>query len=674
MKTTKRLWTRWAALLALTAVMAACGAAVTPAPEPAANPEPPARQASCDNVAISVLERGAGVHGAIVSDTLHMGGATAPATCMDPANQSLLAGLSMPDDRTAQAQQSQYYLIVIRYPGGNRLYVLSRRADGTSCVVDTNDECIARVTDLPDDFNLETLPDDVAPTIPAGRPAPPTVGPSPGDDETPPAPGDDTPPAPGPAPGDDTAAPAYARINFRFTGGAVTGWNRDSSKDIDKAQLRKIKPGALAVIDNGVVLVGTTRAGQVFAFKNGRRFPGADITGIGIDPVNGLSYNRTTNKLAIIAGGYREPVKVFKLSRPGTADQRHDEVAGDEIEVSKLAVGRLGSVWCMAWRGDELWVIDGFGLARVFKSGTVTKHVKLPGTEGVGAATFVGDVLIYGGGGDAVYAYNVATDERVPGLELTGSQVTAGLSGSLALAGAAYDSDAEILYLGGIGFYVAAFRASKAVTAYPEASLYGYRTMSKARLQAEAREQHVKSLDETAGTLSWVKVAADGTETPATWTPNHVGALIATLSPAAGLYSESTLPPVNWVIEGTAPAGFDLVSPARDVSEMNVPRRLPSSWLGLVFRVKIGAAVVSEVVLPWTGFAASVSWNQRVTGLGSNVYLVSATNDATVRRVKIVLQREWTVTTENADKDIVYLVGNGETLLANTVFELLAWV
>ncbi len=213
MKTTKALWlwTRWAALLALTAILAACGAAVTPDLEPPANLEPPARQASCDDLAISVLERGAGVHGAIVSDKLHMGGATAPATCMDPANQSLLAGLSVPDGRTEQAQQSQYYLIVIRYPGGNRLYVLSRRADGTSCVVDTNDECIARVTDLPDDFNLETLPEDIAPTIPAGRPAPPTVGPSPGDDETPPAPGpapgDETPPAPSPPPGDGAPPP-----------------------------------------------------------------------------------------------------------------------------------------------------------------------------------------------------------------------------------------------------------------------------------------------------------------------------------------------------------------------------------------------------------------------------------------------------------------------------------
>ena len=221
--TPKCLWTRLAAFLALTAILAACGPAVTPAPTtsaPAPAPTPTERQATCDDSAIRLLDHDdAGVHGAIFADTLHMGGATAPATCLEPANQSLLAGLSLPDGRTKQAQQSRYYLIVIRYPGGNRLYVLSRRGDGTSCVVDTNDQCIARVTDLPDDFDLETLPDDVAPTIPAGRPAPPTVG-TPGDDappapsETPPgtAPptgGGYTPPVVGPPPGDG-APPAAA--------------------------------------------------------------------------------------------------------------------------------------------------------------------------------------------------------------------------------------------------------------------------------------------------------------------------------------------------------------------------------------------------------------------------------------------------------------------------------
>ena len=176
MKTTRLDgWTRWAPLLALTATLAGCGAAVTPtADAPAPTPPPAEPLATCTDSAIRLLGRGAGIHGAIVADTLHMGGAEAPVTCAEPANLSLEAGLSVPDDWTAQAQQSQsrYYLIVIRYPGGNRLYVISRRADGSTCIVDTNDRCIAQVTELPDDFDLQDLPDDVAPTIPAGRPAP----------------------------------------------------------------------------------------------------------------------------------------------------------------------------------------------------------------------------------------------------------------------------------------------------------------------------------------------------------------------------------------------------------------------------------------------------------------------------------------------------------------------
>ena len=172
---TRHTRTRWAPLLALTAILAGCGPAVTPtvdAPAPAPTPAPAEPLATCGDSAIRLLDRGAGIHGAIVADTLHMGGAEAPVTCADPANLSLLTGLSIPDDYTAQAQQSQYYLIVIRYTSGNRLYVISRRADGSTCIVDTNDRCIAQVTELPEDFDLDDLPDDVAPTIPAGRPAP----------------------------------------------------------------------------------------------------------------------------------------------------------------------------------------------------------------------------------------------------------------------------------------------------------------------------------------------------------------------------------------------------------------------------------------------------------------------------------------------------------------------
>lgn len=168
-------------VVAMMAVMAC--EPMAPGPTAPTAPEP---QATCDDSAIRLLERGAGIHGAIVDDTLHLGGETAPATCTDPTNEALQSGLSMPDVWTAQVQQSVYYRIVIRYPDGHQLYVVSRRSDGTICMVDLDDECIARVTGLPDDFDLDGLPDDVDPTIPAGRPvAPPSVSPPPPGDERP---------------------------------------------------------------------------------------------------------------------------------------------------------------------------------------------------------------------------------------------------------------------------------------------------------------------------------------------------------------------------------------------------------------------------------------------------------------------------------------------------------
>lgn len=128
--------------------------------EPSATPTPTAdprkSQASCENSAIRLVARGPGIHGAIVDDTLHMGGATAPATCDNNPNYSI-AELS--GERREQVGQSSYNLIVIRYPAGNRLYVLSRRGDGTTCMVNLDDECIAEVSGLPSGFDLGDLPD-----------------------------------------------------------------------------------------------------------------------------------------------------------------------------------------------------------------------------------------------------------------------------------------------------------------------------------------------------------------------------------------------------------------------------------------------------------------------------------------------------------------------------------
>ncbi len=168
---TRLRWGRWAPLLMLAGMVAACQAVTgDPTPPPGLEPAPTEARASCDDSAIRLVDRGAGIHGAIVTDTLHMGGATASVTCTEPATQSL-AGL--PGGRAEQqTPQSLYSLMVIRYPLFTWLYILSRRADGDTCIVDTSAECVAEVSDLPDDFDVKKdLPGDVEPVIPAGRDA-----------------------------------------------------------------------------------------------------------------------------------------------------------------------------------------------------------------------------------------------------------------------------------------------------------------------------------------------------------------------------------------------------------------------------------------------------------------------------------------------------------------------
>ena len=163
---TRAIATVAVAFLAAVAFIA-CEEAVPPDPAPAPDPAPTERQATCDDSAIRLSGKLAeyDVHGAIVNDILHMGGATAPATCTDPVNQSVVA---LPGDRTEQVQQPQYYLIVIRYPGGNRLYNVRIGGERT-CIVDTNDACVAELSVL-GDTAIDGLPGDIDPVIPAGKP------------------------------------------------------------------------------------------------------------------------------------------------------------------------------------------------------------------------------------------------------------------------------------------------------------------------------------------------------------------------------------------------------------------------------------------------------------------------------------------------------------------------
>ena len=137
-------------------------------------PSKPASTTRCDvDVAIRIVDRGAGIHAAIKDSTLHIGGSTAPAECTSGTDASRTL-------QTASAGRISYTLIVVQYETGTRLYIVRRQTDGTTCIVDLQDTCIASVTELPADFDVDDLPADVPPTLPDSRepepePTPPKV-------------------------------------------------------------------------------------------------------------------------------------------------------------------------------------------------------------------------------------------------------------------------------------------------------------------------------------------------------------------------------------------------------------------------------------------------------------------------------------------------------------------
>ena len=145
---------------------------------------------------------------------------------------------------------------------------------------------------------------------------------------------------------------------------------------------------------------------------------------------------------------------------------------------------------------------------------------------------------------------------------------------------------------------------------------------------------------------------------------SHVGPLIATKPVPGGALAAGSYPAGAWVIDANAPAGVILGS---NRTWLRFPRRLPDTMLGLVVRVKVGTEVVTQVLVPWMAYASGTAWNAAVNGNEhSVVYLLPATNDNVVRNLRLVVDRVYT-----GDHDLIYLVGNGQVLLANTSVELL---
>ena len=152
---------------------------------------------------------------------------------------------------------------------------------------------------------------------------------------------------------------------------------------------------------------------------------------------------------------------------------------------------------------------------------------------------------------------------------------------------------------------------------------------------------------------------------------SHVGALVATLAWPEGTPPANARPGADWVFSSGIPTGFDKVNLGHVFGAINVPRVLPESWLGLVVVVKVGGAVVERVYLPWLPFRTTVGWNSEfTTPRGRSVYVINATDDGTVRNIKLSLQREYTI----QDKDALFVSGNNKPIKANTSFELRAWI
>ena len=149
----------------------------------------------------------------------------------------------------------------------------------------------------------------------------------------------------------------------------------------------------------------------------------------------------------------------------------------------------------------------------------------------------------------------------------------------------------------------------------------------------------------------------------------HVGQLIATLTiPTAVTPAANARLAAQWMTQSQ----FDQFNTTgRRSGQMNIPRILPDTMVGVVVRTKVGSTTVSQTFLPWLPNHEDVASTAQIDSgdAGANVYQLRVSNDSTVRTVKLVLEREWT-----SDSDRLTVMGNGEPIEAGTSIELYQWV
>ena len=147
--------------------------------KPSPEPTPLTASSKCDtDIAIRLVDRGSGIHGVIKDSTLHMAGSTAPAECISSPRAANVVSTDRAFSRVASqhggASRVTYTLIVVYYPAGNSLYIIRAQPDGSICIVNLQDTCIAEVTTLPPNFSIDELRPDVPP-LPGGSPPVPDV-------------------------------------------------------------------------------------------------------------------------------------------------------------------------------------------------------------------------------------------------------------------------------------------------------------------------------------------------------------------------------------------------------------------------------------------------------------------------------------------------------------------
>ncbi len=302
-----------------------------------------------------------------------------------------------------------------------------------------------------------------------------------------------------------TATAVYVRVNLQFpVPGPYTVWRHDKHLGVPGTTVGTVvpSPGAMTVIDNGVILIGnTTSASKIRAFRNRDWASDSDVAA---SEAQGMAYDASTGKLYVLASG-SSGVRVYELNAPNTPSS---EVITPIVLAAANSDGSDSRRFGMAWSGTDLYVGFQDGNIRCFnKDGDHVRAKDITGGVTIYGMTAVGNYLAFGGEIQDGITFRKIGGGKEP--DAIGPSALEAINPDFEVSAIAYDAARRRLYvLNHRTRSVAAFTAVN--RAYPE-SKHGFHTMDRDRLKAEAREKHVRDLSLKGATLTVSKVEADGT-------------------------------------------------------------------------------------------------------------------------------------------------------------------